>query len=213
MSDYLSSSEQSTSAPTSISEAKTSLTTFTFNSFVRGVLRHLLDSTAMNAVGTFIFGLFELFVLRMEPKVSLQARISIAIATYLGFGFFFAKGRDISLRIFKINLATSSPRVILLHDLLFLTAGNLIISPILYLSSGATFDTMLSATAMAIVLGFFVGPASGWGIDIFRELSGIQPFSRLPHVLRTLSPRLRPFLIIVLLVVEVAIFYVCYSTM
>jgi len=73
---------------------------------VAGKLRNLLafhfvDSTAILTESTPVLALFETKIAGMSNQVSLNARVLAAGLTYFaGTGYLYAKGRDLSRRLF-----------------------------------------------------------------------------------------------------------------
>jgi hypothetical protein len=154
----------------------------------RALKLHLANSTGLLLGITPIYALVELLVLKMDPVVSLRARLLVALLLFLGLGFAYASLRDRSKRLFHIVDTVSSNLTIAIHDLVFLVAFNACLTPMLYLVSGASFMEILLGTGFALAMAVFNGPINGFLVDLSGDLSGYKPSARLPVSIRQLNP-------------------------
>jgi hypothetical protein len=140
---------------------------------------HLVDSTAMLAESTPAFAAFETRIAGMSDEVSINARMLAAGLTYLGgMGWAYAKGRDLSRKLFKIT-ETSRERIQSLHDAAYLGAFNLVVAPLIYVASGAKDAKEIAiGTASAIGFGLVNGAPMGYAVDMFRDLTGLKDCER-----------------------------------
>ncbi len=145
---------------------------------------HLSDSTAILAEATPIYVFFETAVSRMSADASQNARLSILGMTYLGLGFVYGKGRDLWRNAFQVNNYDTERRK-QFHDALYAASFNALLSPPLYYLTGAKTTTeILTATALSVGFGMLNGGPVGYSIDIFRDLTGVQPSERVPSSLK-----------------------------
>lgn len=148
--------------------------------------KHLVDSTSMLAEASPLFALLELGI-GLSPDSSRNARILASVLTYGGLGWAYARGRDVSQRLFRISDATSE-RVRITHDVLYTASFNLTLSPPMYVASqlfaGEEIDLsrVVVASLSAVVFGGMNGPMIGYAVDAGRDLVGIE-VSRRPSYL------------------------------
>jgi hypothetical protein len=169
---------------------------------------HLVDSTALLVESTPVFAFFETRIAGMSNTVSINARLFAAGLTYLaGTGYIYAKGRDLSRRLFKIKDDTTE-RLQVLHDAAYLSAFNLVVAPLIYGASGArNIKQIAIGTATAMGFGLINGGLMGYAVDLFRDLTGLKECNRpsYPGVLRHKNPRIKQGLAILLTVGALAI--------
>ena len=139
---------------------------------------HVVDSTAIWAETTPLYAAFEIWVAGLPEDVSQNARIISVGVMYCGLGFMYGKGRDIWRRVFRINQKTKE-RTQQLHDLAYTGVYSLILSPPIYLASGAnSLKEIVAGTALAVVLGAANGPILGYAVDLLRDLTGLRECRR-----------------------------------
>ena len=140
---------------------------------------HIIDSTALLAESTPFFAAFEVGLAGMSDEVSLNARVIAAGATYfLGMGWAYAKGRDLSRKLFKVK-ETTKERIQFLHDSAYLGTFNIAVAPLIYLAAGARDPKeILIGTAAAVGLGSVNGAPLGYAVDMFRDLTGLRECKR-----------------------------------
>lgn len=160
----------------------------------RGVEFHLVDATALLAESTPVLAAFETGIAGMSVQVSLNARIIAASLTYFGgTGYLYAKGRDLSRKLFKIQDGTKE-RIQHFHDSAYLGAFNLVIAPLLYVASGARDRKEIAiGTATAIAFGLVNGGPMGYVLDMFRDLTNLKECNRssYPGLLKTQNPTVK----------------------
>ncbi len=147
---------------------------------------HIVDSTAILAESTPVFAAFETGIAGMSDEVSMNARMFAAGLVYLGMGSAFAKGRDLSRKLFKITDKTKE-RIQSVHDAAYSGAFTLAISPLLYAASGARDPKEIAiGTAVAVGFGLVNGSPVGYAVDLFRDLTGLKDCERpsYPYLLK-----------------------------
>ena len=173
----------------------------------RGVRFHLVDSTALLAESTPVLAAFETGIAGMSVHVSLNARMLAAGLTYFGgTGYIYAKGRDLSRRVFRIQDDTKESRQHF-HDSAYLGGFNLIFAPLLYLASGARDAKAIAiGTTTAVAFGLVNGGPMGYVVDVFRDLFGLKECHRssYPKCLKTQNPTVKMGLFALFTVVAMA---------
>ncbi len=150
----------------------------TINKIINNLKNHLVDSTAMLAESTPVFAAFETGIAGMSDEVSINARLFATGTTYLGIGYAYAKGRDLSRELFKIK-ETTKEKIQSLHDAVYSGAFNLFFAPIMYSVSGARdIKEIAIGTAGGIALGLVNGAPMGYAVDLFRDLTGLKDCER-----------------------------------
>lgn len=180
----------------------------------RGLRFHLVDATALLAESTPVLAAFEIGIAGMSVHVSLNARIFAAGLTYFGgTGYIYARGRDLSRKIFRIHDHTKE-KIQHFHDSAYLGAFNLVFAPLLYLASGArNFKEISIGTATAVAFGLANGGPMGYVIDMFRDLMGLKECQRssYPDFLKTQSPTVKKVLFVSFTLVAVVLTWFIYS--
>lgn len=164
---------------------------------------HLIDSTALLAESTPVFAAFETGLFgaaehigldRVSDEVSLNARLIAAGITYFGgMGYAYARGRDLSRRLFKVT-ETSRERVQGFHDAIYLGIFNLAVAPLIYVASGARdIKEIAFGTTVAIGLGLTNGAPLGFAVDMGRDLMGLKECNRslYPQLLKRRSSKIK----------------------
>ena len=153
---------------------------------------HVVDSTALLAESTPIFAIFETRLAGMSDDISMNARLFAAGLTYLGgMGYAYAKGRDLSRKLFKIKDATKE-KIQSFHDAVYSGAFNLVVAPAIYFASGVRDPKEIAiGTASAIALGLVNGAPMGYAVDLFRDLTGLKDCERpsYPNMLKRQSSK------------------------
>lgn len=140
---------------------------------------HLTDATALLVESTPVLAVFETVIAGMSVRVSLNARLLAAALTYFGgTGFIYARGRDLSRRIFGIHSETREAWQHF-HDSAYLGVFNLVFAPILYVASGARdLHAIMVGTATAVAFGLVNGGPMGYVVDVFRDLVALKACNR-----------------------------------
>ena len=155
----------------------------------RQVLEHLIDSTAMNVALNPVFAAFETQVTGLSDETSLQARLLASGLSYAGLGVVFARGRDFSRNLFHIS-DSSSERAQTFHDTAYLALMNAGFAPVFYSLAGVRDPYELAiGSLIATGIGAASGGLFGYVIDVFRDLTGLQPSQRLPAAIQRLSSK------------------------
>ncbi len=148
---------------------------------------HLVDSTAMLAIGTSVSAAMEVGIAGMSDDVSINARLLAAGLTYAGMGSVFSRGRDLWRMGFGITDKTRE-KIQGIHDIAYMTALNSAISPIFYYISGSRdWKEIVIGTAGIAALNLSLGWPAGYTIDLFRDLTGIKKSERIPSRIRNLG--------------------------
>ena len=151
---------------------------------VQKLKENAVDSTALLVATTPILASLENIVLGMTDEVSMNARLFAAGATYFGFGFLTAKGRDLYRKFFNITDKTTEKRQ-QINDSLYVGLCNLIFSPPLYYFSGAhDIKQIIGGTIVGVGVGLLSGGLIGYSIDAYRDLNGINESARVPECIR-----------------------------
>jgi len=154
---------------------------------------YVVDTTGLFLASTPIYAGMEVFGAGMDVATSLESRLKVALLGYLGMGFVYAKGRDLSRKIFKLK-DTSKEWKQTLHDSIYNVAFNFSFAFPVYLSSGADLETALKGAGGAVGLGLISGPINGYSIDTFRHLTGTKHSERMPKIIKGINKKARNFL-------------------
>ncbi len=157
---------------------------------LRSIKQYLLDNTMSLASVAPIQASFETLLLGMPSDVSIKSRFVGAGISYIGIGWLYVNGRDVSLKYFGIDPKIKGWKRGL-HDFLYAAAFSAIVSPGMYLLSGSNMEDAVNGTGTMIALSLPCGIVSGYAIDAGRELHGLlppkeQPTERLPQAIRSL---------------------------
>jgi hypothetical protein len=176
------------------------------------LIYHLIDSTAMLTETTPTFAAYEVFAAGMSPQVSKNTRWIIAGATYGGLGWVYGKVRDISRKVFHINKETKE-RFKNLHDAVYTSAFNLVLSPPLYYAAGERdIEKIAIGTLCSIGLGLINGGPLGYTVDAFRDLTGLEQSERIPKLISKQSPAIKKSLATILVATSLATTGLIYKT-
>ena len=168
-------------------------------SIVKGIKNYLVDTTGLLATAMPLYAGVEVFGAGMSAATSLEARLKVAQLSYLGMGFIYSKGRDLSRRIFKVNGDSPELKKVV-HDSIYQVVFNGIMGVPIYLSSGASLEEAIKGVTATSVLSLVSGPISGYGIDLFRNLCGTtNEFSRKPQLVNNLGKKAKRALAIALI--------------
>lgn len=126
----------------------------------------------------------------MPLYVGLESRAKASILAIFGMGFAYAKGRDWYLKKVDVSTETSKKKKVF-HESAYNVMFNAVVSPIIYLSSGATISQTVVGTLGTMVLGVFSGPINGFGVDVSRELFSMGKSKRLPYHIRNAKSSVR----------------------
>lgn len=165
----------------------------TINKIIDNLKYHFIDSTAMLAESTPIFAAFETGLAGMSDEVSINARLFSTGLSYLGMGYAYAKGRDLSRKLFKIK-ETTKEKIQGLHDSVYLSAFNLVVAPLIYFASGTRDPKEIAiGTASAVTFGLVNGAPMGYAVDLFRDLTGLKNCERpsYPNLLKKQNSKIK----------------------
>jgi len=165
---------------------------------------HIIDSTGLLITVTPINALLEVFVYDMSVQTSLNTRIYGAQLTYLGMGICYDAGREFMRNKLKIT-DTTSEKIQTLVDSIYSAGFSSIVSYPLYLLSGASEEAAIKGTVGAAVVSLFAGSIIGYGLDVFKDFTGIKKTSRLPLTLQNSSKNMKKVLAIGLIASSLAI--------
>lgn len=161
------------------------------------VKRHFSDATAITTIMTPVYATLETIVVGMSDNVSLNSRF---ISTALNYGGLasLTKLRDVSKKLFKIGKDTKES-VKGIHDILFAITFIGTIKPLIYLASGAKdFKEIAFATGVSLIAGALAAYPTGYLVDVYRDLLGVEESGRLPKFLQDKTPRTKKTLATVL---------------
>ena len=156
-----------------------------------GLKTYFVDSTAVNAVCNPIFAGLETMVVGMSDDLSLNARLLGTGLTYMGLGTLISKGRDAYRKLVKVNENTREG-LQQLHDSIYMGLFLLGFEPLFYYASGArTIKEIVGGTVAGTLFGLASGGLIGYGMDTFRDLTGIKESARVPKYIRNKSFRFK----------------------
>ncbi len=174
------------------------------NKFFNVLKTHFVDTTAGYFVTNPIFALFENYVYGFSDKASLYARIAAGMLAYLGVGSLMTRGRDLSRHLFKIK-DISSEKIQFLHDTVYSIIFTGVVSPFVYIVSGANDKEILKGTLTATGLSLINGYIVGYAVDLFRDLFDIHNSKRIPIYINNLSSKSKKSLAVILVVGSIAV--------
>lgn len=155
---------------------------------------HLIDSTAIWVVANPALGIFEIGPAGMSNETSLHARILGSALLYAGLGSMYSRGRDFSKRIFKITEETRE-RVKTFHDAAFTALyTGLLQPPFYYVAGSRSIKEIAIGTVGAAGLTLLLGPAMGYTVDAYRDLTGIKESERLPYFIKNQTPTTKRYM-------------------
>ena len=162
-----------------------------------GVKNYLVDTTGLLLASTPFYVEMEILASGMSSATSFESRFKdscLAYAgAYAGLGIVYAKGRDFSKKIFKID-EQSAAKKHNIHDSIYNAAFNIAFSVPLYLSSGADLEQTAKGALEATLLGLASGPINGFSIDTFRDFLGTKKSQRLPKVVQNVRSKTKKLL-------------------
>jgi len=153
-----------------------------------GIKHYAVDTTGLLLASTPIYAAMEVFTSGMSVATSLEARLKVAQLGYLGMGIAYAKGRDFSKKIFKIDEQAPEWKQTV-HDSVYNVAFNIVFATPIYLSSGADLEQTIKGVAGASTLGLVSGPINGYSIDTFRDFAGTKKSTRLPKPIQNIGSK------------------------
>ncbi|MBU1111852.1 MAG: L-alanine exporter AlaE [archaeon] len=140
--------------------------------------KHVIDTTAMLTESNPAFAAFEVGIAGMSDDVSIKSRFVAAGLAFGGLGLIYARGRDLSRRLFKITDQTSEKKQFI-HDSLYNALFSACVAPPIYLASGARdWKEIAIATGCSTVFGAVNGIPQGYAVDVYRDLTGIKDCDR-----------------------------------
>jgi len=173
---------------------------------------HFVDSTAVMTITNPVMAALETSPLvGMTNDVSMNARMLGTTLTYLGLGSLYAKGRDLSKRIFHITPETTE-KTKQVHDALYAVGYLLALNPPFYYASGSrdikeiAMGTIASASA-----GLILGGPAGYLIDSFRDLTGLKESERVPELVKRQNSKIKKGIATALVVVSIGVTGLIYS--
>jgi hypothetical protein len=156
---------------------------------LNGIKHYAVDTTGLLLASTPIYAAMETFVAGMDSVVSMESRLKAAGLGFLGMGVAYAKGRDFSNKIFKMEEKSEKKKI--LHDSLYNAGFNIAFAFPVYLSSGASLNEALVGTGGAVALGLVSGPINGYSIDTMRDFFGTKKSKRLPRNIQGFSQKIK----------------------
>ncbi len=138
---------------------------------------HVVDTTALLASTNPLYSASEVWVAGMSNQVSINSRLMATVISYAGMGLAFARGRDLSRKIFKITSKTKEKTQVI-HDMAYTSAFNLAVAPMIYLSMGADVKQAVIGGLSLAALSLGMGPIMGYSVDVARDLTGLRECER-----------------------------------
>jgi len=173
--------------------------------------KHLVDSTAVATVSNTVMAPLETLVCGMPNEVSANARMLGTALTFAGLGTVYTKGRDLSKRVFKITEKTSE-KVKAIHDTLYSVGYLMAITPAFYYASGSRdLKEIAAGTIATAAVGLLAGSPTGYAIDAYRDLTGIQESERLPDCIKKQDSKVKKGLVALITAGSVAAITALYS--
>ncbi|MEK6760471.1 MAG: L-alanine exporter AlaE [Nanoarchaeota archaeon] len=167
------------------------------------IKNYFVDTTGLLLVSIPIAAAVEIFIIGLSISISLESRIKVIALAYLGLGLIYAKGRDFSKKLFKIE-KNSSEKIRALHDSFYTVLFNIILSLIIYLSSGANLSLAANGAVVIAIVSFISGPISGYSIDSFRDFTGTKNSDRkMPAFLKNAGSDAKKIISIVIVITAV----------
>ncbi|MBU2052899.1 MAG: hypothetical protein KJ721_01500 [Nanoarchaeota archaeon] len=159
---------------------------------------HVVDSTALLIESTPVYALFEKGVAKMSDDMSINARIFAGGLCFLGMGWLYSQGRDLSKKIFKITDKTKE-KIQGAHDVAYNAVFNLALAPPIYAVSQVLAKEDLDLTKIAVgtgiamILGAVNGAPQGYVVDTFRDLVGLKSCERktYPKIIKKRSSKFK----------------------
>ncbi len=172
---------------------------------------HVVDTTAMLTSTNPLYTAVETMVSGLSDETSIKARLYVAGLSYAGVSLLFARGRDLSRKIFGITDKTKE-RVQQIHDTVYTAAFNIPFCSTLYFLSGARdAKEIITATAGGVIMGACTGGLVGYGIDAFRDLIGLKESQRVPRCVRNQSPKVKKIIAAGLIGASLGLMGIIYS--
>jgi len=169
---------------------------------------HFIDTTALLAESTPVYAAFETKLAGMSDEISINARLFAAGLSYFaGMGWAFARGRDLSRKLFKIKDETNEG-LQYSHDTGYCAAFNLVLAPPIYYASGSRDLTEIAiGTGAAMVFSLVNGWPLGYSVDLFRDLTGLNECNRpsYPDIIKRQTPRIKKTLAGLLVIGAIAL--------
>jgi hypothetical protein len=151
--------------------------------FVDAVKYNVVDSTGMMIESNPLFSAVEVGLVHYTDMASINARIFFTASAYLGVGFLYGKGRDVSRKIFKVTDQTKEWKQHT-HDILYTAAFNLVVAVPIYAASQAVAGEEIDMTkvfvgsGLSTVIGALNGSPMGYFVDVVRDLTGMRECKR-----------------------------------
>lgn len=166
---------------------------------------HITDSTALLAASTAIYGAMEVGVAGMSDDVSSGSRLTTVGLTYLGIGWLYANGRDLSRKVLKIT-DKSRESIQSVHDSIYSAIFNGVACFPLYLAMGADVKQATIGSLISAGISIPLGPILGYSVDAGRDLMGLNENKRpsYPELVRKQRPSVKKGLAALLLAGSIA---------
>jgi hypothetical protein len=173
--------------------------------------RHLVDCTAISIVSNPIFSGLET-IAGMSVETSIQARIMGTALTYLGMGSIYAKGMDLSRKLFNVT-EKSHLNLKKVHDMAYSGAYCFAFSPLFYYVAGSRdFGEIAISTTIGAAMSLVTGGFVGYSIDAYRDFSGIEESQRVPLFIKKQSKGMKKSIFAIGLAASLTASSIIYST-
>lgn len=163
-----------------------------------GLKRHFIDTTGMLTSSNPLFTISEKFF-GMSDKLSIYNRVGASVLFYFGMGYLFVRGRDMYYHLLGVGKDSNYK---LIHDAAWgaifgallngvITTASVLFNEIISPSDIQFLDEIVGGVKAGAVTGSITGGPSGYFIDMFRDLTDVNPAGRLPYRIRSLPPKLK----------------------
>ena len=183
------------------------------NKIVEYAKLNTVDNTSLCIGGVPVFALSDVGVAGMSVAVSLKSRVFGASLGYCGLGLAYSFFRSLSRGMFGIH-EKSNEWLQLFHDSVYSATFSIPLSVGFYTFGGEQ-DTrkIVVGTVLGAGYSFFTGGATGWSVDVYRDLVGIQTCNRrsYPNFLKNRSNTVKRIIAGSLVVASIGITTEIYS--
>ncbi|MBI4894987.1 MAG: hypothetical protein HY831_00705 [Candidatus Aenigmarchaeota archaeon] len=172
-----------------------------YSKIKEGLTKHVIDTTGIMTEVNPVCAAVEI-VSGMSVQSSMEARIFSTYLNYLGLGYVFARGRDLSRYVFGVS-PDSPEKSQTVHDALYTTAATLVLSPAIYAATQTMYGHEIDmyqigkTTIPMACIAFFNGVPIGYAVDTFRDLTGIEECKRpsYPPALKRQVPKMKKVIV------------------
>ena len=170
----------------------------------KNLTKYLAENTAIISFVTPVFAGLETMLIGMNNDDSIRARAISTAAVYCGLGTLYSRGRDKFRKKFNVNSDDSETRI-QLYDIFYGFVFNIFAAPTFYYLAGCRdLKEIFMGAATGIAIGITTAGATGYSIEAYRALTGVETSKRLPNFVSKLSAREKVFLATLLTTISLA---------